>query len=53
MIRVFDTGSGVDATVRGPMPAEAGDAAAFAVTVGSQNGAKKPKGAEYLPGAVS
>ena len=50
---VFNTGPGGRATMRGPMPAEARTATAFAVTLETQNGANKPTGAKYLLGAVS
>lgn len=50
---VFNTGPGGRAMMRGPMPAEARSATAFAVTLENQTGANKPTGAKYLLGAVS
>lgn len=50
---VFSTGPGGRAMMRGPMPAEARSATAFAVTLENQNGSNKPTGAKYLLGAVS
>lgn len=50
---VFTIGPGGRATIRGPIPAEARNATAFAVTLENQYGANRPTGAKYLLGAVS
>ncbi len=50
---VFTTGPGGRAMIRGPIPVEARNATAFAVTLENQSGANKPTGAKYLLGAVS
>jgi anti-sigma-K factor RskA len=50
---VFTTGPGGRAMMRGPIPVEARNATAFAVTLENQNGASKPTGDKYLLGAVS
>lgn len=50
---VFTTGPGGRAMIRGPIPAEARNATAFAITLENKYGANKPTGAKYLLGAVA